>query len=88
MIDTYEISKSMGIEHYLVRRFIDRYINSKKNYHRKNIHYHFRKKTIQNDRGKFIEVYELTHTGYIEVNIALWKLPSIISKNPSGELDI
>lgn len=88
MINTYEISKSMGIEHYLVRRFIDRYINSKKNAHRKNIHYLFRKKTIRNDRGKFIEAYELTQTGYIEINVALWKLPRRANKNPSGELDI
>ena len=88
MVNTYDIAKGINIEHYLIRRFIERYISNKKNAHRKNIHYHFRRVVRTNERGKEIITYDITRKGLEEVINKLVGLKRKNDYDPSGELSI
>ena len=77
MINSYNLAKSIGVDHYLIVRLINRYICNKKNSHRKNIHYHFRKKEILSDRGKCINSYDITNQGLKEIINSISKMKKI-----------
>lgn len=74
MFDSYDLSKDTNARHTDVVRCIDRYINSKKNSHRKNIYHHFRETTLTTDRGRQVRGYILTMTAYKEIIKMLDKL--------------
>ena len=88
MINTYNLAKGVNVEHYLIRRFIERYISNKKNAHRRNIHYHFRRVMTVNDRGKKIVTYDITRTGLEEVINRVVELKRKNDYDPSSELNI
>lgn len=74
MFDSYSISLDTNARHTDVVRCIDRYINSKKNAHRKNIRYHFRETILKTNRGKEVRGYMITATGFMEIITTLNKL--------------